>query len=124
MPAYCVLNNLLVHDVPKVISSLNTFEKILIQRAKAFQTVVKMGTVINRKLPHRQMVQKVKGRTFHLPLPLQETLNKFCFNTDAINVNHELYILIRSVPTKSKIIWEEMVNVEKVFDALIWLKKK
>jgi len=73
LPAYCVLNNLFVHDVPDVIASLNTFEKILIQRAKAFQTVVKMGTVINKKLPERQMIQKVKGRTFHLPLPLQET---------------------------------------------------
>jgi len=53
MPAYCILNNLIVHDVPDIIASLNTFEKILIQRAKAFQTVVKMGTVINKKLPQR-----------------------------------------------------------------------
>jgi len=45
LPAYCVLNNLFVHDVPDIIASLNTFEKILVQRAKAFQTVVKMGTV-------------------------------------------------------------------------------
>jgi len=58
MPAYCVLNNLFVNDVPKVISSLNTFEKILIQRAKAFQTVVKMGTVNNKKIPERSKIQK------------------------------------------------------------------
>lgn len=90
MPAYCVLNDLLVHNAPEVISSLNTFEKILIQRAKAFQTVFKMGTVINKKLPHRQLIQKVKGRTFHLPLRLQETLNKLCSDTDTINMNHEL----------------------------------
>jgi len=122
MPAYCILNNLFTQDVPEAISSLNTFEKILIQRAKAFQTVVKMGTVINKKLPQRQMVQKVKGRTFHLPLPLQETLKKLCLDTDPINVNNELYILVRSIPNKSKIIWEEMVNVKKVFDVLIWLK--
>jgi len=36
MPAYCILNNLFVHDVPEIISSFNPFEKILIQRAKAF----------------------------------------------------------------------------------------
>lgn len=118
-PAYCIFNNLFTDKVPEVISSLNAFEKILIQRAKAFQTVVKMGTVINKKLPERQMVQKVKGRTFHLPLPMQETLNKLCSNTDAININHELYILVRGIPTKSKIIWEEMVNIKRVFDALI-----
>jgi len=33
-----------------------------------------------------------------------------------------LYILVRGIPTKSKIIWEEIVNVKKVFEALIWLK--
>jgi len=31
-------------------------------------------------LPEKQMIQKVKGRTFHLPLPLQETWNKLCKN--------------------------------------------
>ena len=122
LPAYCILNNLHVNNVPEVISSLNTFEKILIQRAKAFQTVVKMGTVINKKLPERQMIQTVKGRTFHLPLPLQETFNKLCLETDAINSNHELYILVRGIPTKSKIIWEEIVDIKKIFDALTWLK--
>jgi len=30
LPAYCILNNLLAHDVPDVIASLNTFEKIFI----------------------------------------------------------------------------------------------
>jgi len=65
------------------------------------------------------MIQKVKGRTFHLPLPLQETWKKLCKNTNPININHELYILVRSIPTKSKIIWEEIVNVKTIFDALI-----
>jgi len=46
MPVYCILNNLIVHDMSDITASLNTFEKILIQRAKAFQTVVKMETVI------------------------------------------------------------------------------
>lgn len=72
--------------------------------------------VMNKQLPHRQMVKK--GRTFHLPLPLQETLNKICSATGVININHELYILIRGISTKSKIVWEEMVNVKKIFDAL------
>jgi len=122
MIAYCILNNLFTYDVPEVISSLNTFEKILIQRTKALQTVLKMGTVMNKKLPQKQMIQKVKGRSFHLPLPLQETFNKLCAETDPINMSPELFILVRSVPTKSKIIWEEIINVKKIFDALTWLK--
>jgi len=94
MPAYCILNKLFTDNVSEVISFLNTFEKIIMQRAKAFQTVLKMETVINKKLPQRQMIQKVKGRTFHLPLPLQETLNKSCSDTDPININSELYTYI------------------------------
>jgi len=94
MPAYCVLNNLFVNDVSEVISSLNTIEKILIQRVKAFQTVVKMGTVSNKKIPERSKIQKVKGRTFHLSLLLQQTLNKICSDIDPINTNYELYFII------------------------------
>jgi len=41
LPTYCILNNLFVHDVPDVIASLNMFEKILIQRAKAFKLLLK-----------------------------------------------------------------------------------
>jgi len=59
---------------------------------------------MNTKLPEGRMIKKVKGRTFYLPLPIQETLNKLCSNTDAININHELFILVRSMPTKSKIV--------------------
>jgi len=54
-----------------------------------------MGTVINKKLPERQMTQKVKGRIFHLPLSLQETWKKLGKNIDPININHEMYILVR-----------------------------
>ncbi|KAG5330256.1 PIF1 helicase, partial [Acromyrmex heyeri] len=58
LPAYSVLNNLFVHNVPDEIASLKQYEKMLIQRAKAFQTIVKMGTVINKKLPQRQLNTK------------------------------------------------------------------
>jgi len=70
------------------------------------------------------MIQKIKG-IFHLLLLLQETWNKLCSwnkNTDPININHKLYILVRGIPIKSKIVWEEMVNVKKIFDALITVK--
>ncbi|KYN07689.1 hypothetical protein ALC62_01337 [Cyphomyrmex costatus] len=88
LPAYSVLNNLIVHNVPDEIASLKQYELILIQRAKAFQTIVRMGTVINKKIPQKHMIQKVKGRTFHLPLPQDETWNKLCKNTDPIVTMH------------------------------------
>ncbi|KYN39234.1 hypothetical protein ALC56_06367 [Trachymyrmex septentrionalis] len=43
------------------------------------------------------MIRKEKGRTFHLPLSLQETLDKVCPPEDPINLYHELHILVRSV---------------------------
>jgi len=60
-----------------------------------------MRTVINKKLPEKQMIQKIKGRTFHLSLSLQEIWNKLCKNTDSININYEMYILVRGIPTKN-----------------------
>jgi hypothetical protein len=123
IPSTCFMNKLYVRPVPEVIAELNDYERILIQKAKAFQTVQKMGTVAKKNLPHRDMISKVKGRTFHLPLPMEETLKKLCPSEDPINLNHELYIItVRGVPTKSKVIWEELVDVKKVFKALSWLK--
>jgi len=55
-----------------------------------------------KNCPKGKWQQKIKGRTFHLPLPLQEILNKLCKNTDPINKNHEI-ILVRGVPN-SKVI--------------------
>ncbi|XP_070517894.1 uncharacterized protein [Cardiocondyla obscurior] len=124
LPPYYILNNLLANNVPECISSLNEFEKILIQRAKAFQTVVKMGTVFHEVIPERQKIQKVKDSTFYLPLPLEKTFNKLCAKTDPINLNSELCILVRNIPTKSKVIWEDLVNLRKIYQASKWLTER
>ncbi|KAJ8681499.1 hypothetical protein QAD02_017291 [Eretmocerus hayati] len=122
LPSLCILNSLSIDEVPSVIKTLNMFEKMLIQRAKAFQVLVKLGTVQKKNVPHYMKLDQVKGRTFHLPLPFEATLEKLCKETDPINLNHELYILVRSNPTKSKVIWENYIDVQKVWLALHWLK--
>lgn len=122
MPSTCVLNDLYVSAIPPEISQLNEYEKILIQRAKAFQALISMKPIGKKLVPNRQMIKKVKGRTFHLPLPLEETLKTLPDPEDPINKNPELYILVRGVPTKSKIIWEDIVNVNKIYAALKYLK--
>ena len=73
LPSTCILNGLFVKDTPDEILNLNMYEKILIQKAKAFQTVVKMGTIMNKNLPNHVKIDKVQRKTFHLPLPLEET---------------------------------------------------
>jgi len=101
MPAQCILNDLFSSTTPDVIFSLNHFEKILIQRAKIFQVVIKMNTVSGRNHCRNNMIQKVIGKAFHLPLPLEETLKKLPSPQKPI-IDHELFILVRSLPTTKK----------------------
>jgi len=121
LPPSCILNNLYSPVTPQVLLCLNDFERILIQRAKTFQVVVKMSSVAGRKQPKNVMNQKVIGRAFHLPLPLEETLKKLPIPNQAI-IEHELYILVRSIPTKNKKIWQSLVNIQQVYNALLWIK--
>lgn len=76
----------------------------------------------NKNIPNRQIIKKVKGRTFHLPLPLETTLNKLPNPEDPLNVNHELYILVRTCPTKNKIMWQYLVYINNIYKALEYLK--
>ncbi|KAF0722134.1 Uncharacterized protein FWK35_00030464, partial [Aphis craccivora] len=110
-----------VQFTPHVLSNLNDYETILIQRAKVFQVVMKMAPVSGRKQPKNSMTEKSVGRAFHLPLPIEETLKKLPESTQAI-ADHELYILVRSLPTKKNQIWQSLVNLQKVYKALLWLK--
>lgn len=68
-----------------------------------------MDSVGNKKLPNRQKIKKVKGRTYHLSLPTETTLNKLPKPQD-LNPNQELFILVRSCPTETKIIWQDLQN--------------
>ena len=57
-----------------------------------------------------------------MPLPLQETLDKVCTPEDLINLNHKLHILVRGIHKRSKVVWENLVDINKVYKALQWLK--
>lgn len=81
-----------------------------------------MNPVAKKHLPNQQMVKKVKGRTFSLPLPLEKAIKNLPRPENPINKNTDLYILVRGMPTKSKIVWEDIVGVNKVYEALIYLK--
>ena len=48
LPPRCILNGLQFGIIPQQIATLNPFEKNLIQRAKCFQTVNRMGTVAKK----------------------------------------------------------------------------
>ena len=59
IPSRCILNGLSFENVPNEVSQLNQHERVLIQRAKAFQVVTKMQTVAGKRLPPSHKVSKV-----------------------------------------------------------------
>ena len=44
MPSRCILNGLVTEPIPKELEMLDPLSKQLIQRGKAFQAVVRLGT--------------------------------------------------------------------------------
>ena len=123
LPARCILNGLLFENVPMEIAQLNQYEKVLIQRAKAFQVVTKMKTVAGKRLLPSHMVSKIRGSTFHLPLPLQETLKRLPTPDQPIPEHGELYILLRSIPSAKNVVWQDLVDINKVYRALCKLRE-
>ena len=73
MPARCVLNGLHVVEVPPEFSRLDCLSKQFIQVAKAYQTVVQLGTN-TAKVPTYNSFKACKGSMLFLPLPLDKTL--------------------------------------------------
>ena len=51
MPARCVLNGLQTVPIPPELAVLDQLSRQLIQRAKCYQTVVRLGTYILVKFP-------------------------------------------------------------------------
>ena len=122
LPARCILNGHCFHPIPKEISDLNEYEKLLIQRAKAFQVVLRMNPVGGKKLPPSYLINKVHSSTFHLPLPLQETLKRLPTPTQPILDNGELFVLLRCIPNTKRVVWQNIVDITKVYGALKKLK--
>ena len=60
VPPRCVLNGLETCSVPKEIARLDSLSRQLIQRAKCYQTVVRLGTY-SGKVPHYNSLKACKG---------------------------------------------------------------
>jgi len=122
MPSRCVLNGLYTIPIPDELTKLNTLETQLIQRAKCFQTVVRLGTYTG-KVPIYNALKAAKSTMFFLPLDLHNTLERLDevgYTSDSTVdellglPDSELYIMIDSRPTKDKIVWQSLVDVPRV----------
>ena len=119
MPARCVLNGLQTVPIPPELAALDLLSRQLIQRAKCYQTVVRLGTYTG-KVPRYNSLQACKGTMFFLPLPLNktiETLNKVQQHTSVLP-DPELYIIVNGRPTKSNVVWHSLVDVNHLKTAI------
>ena len=104
VPGRCVLNGLKCEPIPDELKNLDPLSLQLIQRAKCFQTVVRLGTY-TCKVPSYNSLKAIKGAMFHLPLPLEKTMATLDeAGIDSPNLpKPELYIIVNGQPTKSNI---------------------
>ena len=128
LPPRCVLNGLQTVPIPPELDKLDSLSRQLIQFAKCYQTVVRLGTY-TAKVPIYNSLKACKGTMFFLPLPITktlDTLNKVQYSNQAITSvlpNPELYIILNGKPTKQKIVWRSLVNVKDVKAAVEKLKE-
>ena len=126
MPPRCILNGLLTKSVPEELKRLDALSRQLVQRAKAFQTIVRLGTYTGN-VPKYNSLQACKGSVFFLPLPLNktmETLGEVGTDTAVPVPDPELYIMVNDVPTKEgKVVWQSLVDINVVKAALVKLKE-
>ena len=116
MPNRCILNGLITEPVPKELKELDPLSKQIIQRGKAFQAIIRLGTYMG-KVPSYNSLKACKGTMFFLPLPLDKTLQtieELENNTTVGLPDPELYILISGKPSKNKVLWQSLVNVDQV----------
>ena len=101
----------------------------LIQKAKPFQTIIRLGTYTG-KVPIYNATKGLKGSMFFLPLPLQNTIDKLDTlgmpkQSEGVDVlpDPELYILLDGRPTKDKVVWQSLVDVSDIKRAVKKLKE-
>ena len=117
----CVLNGLKVVEVPNELAKLDCLNRQFIQRAKAYQTVVRLGTYTN-KVPVYNSLKACKG---NMPLPMHKTMETLddVEEAEVALSNPELYIIVNCKPTKDKVVWRSLVDVNDIKVALTKLKE-
>ena len=112
LPPRCVLNGLQTVPIPPELAALDPLSRQLIQRAKCYQTIIRLGTY-TAKVPIYNSLKACKGTVFFLPLPLNRTLETLdqVEQCGGALPNPELYIIVNGRPTKSKVVWRSLVDV-------------
>ena len=124
LPSRCVINGLQTVAVPPELETLDALSAQLIQRAKCYQTVVRLGTYTN-KVPVYKSLKTCRGTMFFLPLPMKKTLETLdqVESSKMTLPDPELYIIVDGTPTKNRVVWRTLVDVNKVKKAVEKLRQ-
>ena len=89
-----------------------------------YQTVVQLGTYTS-KVPTYNSLKACKGSMFFLPLPLDKTLQTLDEVEDSNETlaSPELYIIVNGRPTKNKVVWRTLVDVNHIKEAVRKLRE-
>ena len=110
---YSKLNNMHLDPMPPEIQKLNFYEKLLVQRGKAF-----LSTVSLRPLSGSDKfngIKALKGCAIHLPIEFEAT-NNYVVNT--LPSAEALNFLVYGLPTITNNIWRGLVDLDAVYDVL------
>ena len=121
MPANCVLNRMGVTDTNTTLDKLTEWERLLIPRAHAFQSIYVPRTASGARMPSNQCHRKQKGVTLFLPIPVEETLHNVLKDDEVFRTSH-LRIAVRTGMGNKKVVFEDIVNIQSVYEALKSLK--
>ncbi len=119
MPSRCVLNGFETVCIPPELAGMDPLSCQLIQRAKAFQTIIRLGTYTG-KVPSNNSLKACRGIMFFLPLPVGKTLT---VSREVKSLpDPKLYVILNGKPTKN-FVWQKLVDVNRVTKAFHKLKE-
>ena len=121
------MNGLYVEPIPEELDSLSALENQFIQQAKCFQTVVQLGTYTG-KVPIYNRFKAAKGTMlfYHCQckthwLGCMRLGFRAQFSSDdimSILPDPDLYIIVDGLPTKDKVVWQIIVDLDNVRHAV------
>ncbi len=82
--------------------------------------VIRLGTY-TAKVPVYNSLKACKGTMFFLPLPFNktlDTLDQVEASSDDALPDPELYIIVNGRPTKGRVLWHSLVDVNRVKAAM------
>lgn len=57
-----------------------------------------------------------------MPLPFENSLKKLPNPAEAILKDQDLTVVVRGIFNNKKHVWQSLVDVKKIYEALVWLK--